>query len=246
MLNALLSIREPVNSWSHLSGAVLVAIGTYFLYKKGRGSGIRTSALMLFSAALLFLFSMSGIYHALEPGPWRKFFRQMDYAAIWLVIACTITPVQVLFLKGRWRWAPLSLLWPVTISGMLYVNYHLRELHYGTILGLFTLLSLIGFVSYYRIARRHGHKEAFLLVAGGAAYAVGALIDYFEGGYRLLGWFGPHELFHLMVMLGAGLNWMFIYARADRKVPRFRAVWRAARGFLAKLGAPKVSAASSS
>ena len=93
-------LNDPISSLSHISDALDALSGTFFLYKKGRGDALRTSSLMIFSASLLFLFSMSGVYHGLPPGPWRTFFRRLDYAGIWIVIAGSATPVHMLLLKA--------------------------------------------------------------------------------------------------------------------------------------------------
>ncbi len=45
---------------------------------------------------------------------------------------------------------------------------------------------------------------------GGLAYTLGAIIDAINFPILILGYLGPHELFHLAVLLGVGFHWTFI------------------------------------
>ena len=215
-LHPFFGIHDPVSSLTHLLAAGMVLAGSYFLYRKGRGDTLRTAALLLFSASLLFLFSMSGVYHALKPGPWRVFFRRLDYAGIWIVIAGSATPVHLLMLKGFWRWGLTTLFWSVALTCLVLVDWYFSRLPYWSIVAAYIGCGLLGVLSFSRITSHHGWRESTLLSLGGAAYIVGALIDAAEAPVVLNGVCGPHELFHLFVILGAGLHWYFIYNRSQR------------------------------
>lgn len=217
-LYSFLGINDPVSSLTHFLAAGMVLAGSYFLYRKGRGDTLRTAALLLFSASLLFLFSMSGVYHALKPGPWRIFFRRLDYAGIWIVIAGSATPVHMLLLKGFWRWGLTTLFWSVALTCLVLIDYYFSRLPYWSIVASYIGCGLLGVLSFSRITSHHGWRESTLLSLGGAAYIVGALIDAIETPVVLSGVLGPHELFHLFVILGAGLHWWFIYNRSNRSL----------------------------
>ncbi len=214
-----LGLNDPVSSVSHLAAAAAVLGGTYFLYKKGRGDALRSSSLMIFSASLLFLFSMSGVYHGLAPGPWRAAFRRLDYAAIWIVIAGSATPVHVLMLKGRWRWGLTALFWGAAITCLVLIDSYFSRLPYWAIILAYCGVSSLGGITFAHITARYGWKESSLLFLGGIAYIAGALIDYLDGPVILTGVLGAHELFHLLVIVGAALHWIFIYNLAGRKDP---------------------------
>ena len=67
---------------------------------------------------------------------------------------------------------------------------------------------------------------------GGLAYALGGLIDAVERPILIPGVFGPHELFHLLVVVGAACHYVFIYGWADyrlRKVRTFLRVFKRGR-----------------
>jgi len=212
-----IGLNDPVSSLSHLMAALGALSGTYFLYKKGRGNALRTSSLMIFSASLLFLFSMSGVYHGLEPGPWRTAFRRLDYAGIWIVIAGSATPVHILLLKGHWRWGLTALFWGAALTCLVLIDVYFTQLPYWAIVAAYIGVSSLGGITYAHITARYGWKESALLFLGGIAYIAGALIDYLDGPVVFTGWLGAHELFHFLVIVGAALHWSFIYNWAGRQ-----------------------------
>lgn len=209
-------LHDPVASLSHLSAAAAVAVAYYFLYQKGRGDALRSSALLIFTASLLFLFAMSGTYHALPLGPWRALFRRLDYAAIWLVIAGSATPVHILLFEGRWRWGLIALFWGCALTCLVVAEVYFTSLPYWSMLLGYTGVGSLGFISFYHLVARYGLRETTLLYLGGLAYSTGAVIDFLKMPVIVPGVFGPHELFHLFVMLGAMLHWFFIYNWAGR------------------------------
>jgi channel protein (hemolysin III family) len=214
-----LGLHDPIASLSHLSAAAAVAGAYYFLYKKGRGDALRSSALLIFSASLLFLFAMSGTYHALPLGPWRATFRRLDYAAIWFVIAGSATPVHVLLFKGRWRWGLISLFWGCALTCLVLLEVYFTRLPYWSIVLGYTAVGSLGIISFSHLTARYGWKETTLLFLGGLAYSTGAVIDYIDVPVLIPGVLGPHELFHFFVMIGAFLHWCFIYNWADGREP---------------------------
>ena len=227
-LRPYLGLHDPIASLSHLLAAAAVAAAYYFLYKKGRGDALRSSSLFIFSASLLFLFSMSGIYHALPLGPWRAFFRRLDYAAIWLVIAGSATPVHILLFKGRLRWGLMALFWGCALTCLVLLEVYFTRLPYWSIVLGYTAVGSLGFISFTHLTARLGWKETTLLFLGGLAYATGGVIDYLDVPVVIPGVLGPHELFHFFVMIGAVLHWCFIYNWADGREPLVRAAHRAA------------------
>ena len=229
-----LGLQDPVSSLLHLSAAVLTIYGGYRLILKTRDNGFKVGASLLYICCLLFLFSMSGTYHSMAPGPWRAFFRRLDYMAIWLVIAGSATPIHILLMRGPWRWGMLALFWAGSLTCLFVVDAHLKGLSYWTIIGLYMGVGAFGTASFYHLHRRFGAKKLAVLALGCLAYAAGAVIDAVEAPVLLKGVFGPHELFHLLVVVGAACHYVFIYGWAEtrlRKVRTFLRAWgRARRG----------------
>ena len=81
----MLGFYQPISSWTHLLGALLAICTGAILIRKGWGNRIRVLALIVFMTGIVLMFSMSSIYHALEPGLGRQVFRKLDYAAIFVM-----------------------------------------------------------------------------------------------------------------------------------------------------------------
>lgn len=209
-------LHDPVSSLSHLAAAIIALAAAFLLHRKGRGDALRTSSLLIFSASLLFVFSMSGVYHALEPGRWRALFRRLDYAAIWIVIAGSATPVHMLLFNGHWRWGLIALFWGIAVSSLVLIDVYFEQLPYWSIVSAYIALGSLGAISFIHITARYGWREAALLFLGGIAYSTGAVIDFLNAPVVWNGILGPHELFHFLVIIGALLHWCFIYNWADR------------------------------
>ena len=99
-----IGFSDPISSWSHLLAAPVAFLGGYFLFKRGRGNKVRLFALGLYTFSLIFLFSMSGVYHLLDRGgAARSVLQRLDYAGIWILIAGTFTPIHTILFRKAWR-----------------------------------------------------------------------------------------------------------------------------------------------
>ena len=228
-----LGFYEPVSSLTHLLAAFATLIGAYFLIRKGRGNVLRTGSLLIFLGALFFLFTMSGVYHSLPPGPWRHFFKRLDYAAIWLVIAGSATPIHILMLRGFWRWGVLTIFWGVSIVSLILVDTFIQDLPYWAVVTAYISVGSLGTVMVTRLIKRIGLARTQGLIVGALFYIGGAIIDFLEKPVLIEGVFGGHEIFHLCVMVGAGLHYIFIFAWADVQLIRGRTYLRKMRRRLA-------------
>lgn len=222
-----LGLQDPLSSLTHFAAALLTLYGGYRLILKTRDNGFKVGASLLYICCLLFLFSMSGTYHSMPPGPWRDFFRRLDYMAIWLVIAGSATPVHILLMKGAWRWGLLAVFWAGSLTCLVLVDAYFKDLPYWGIVSLYTAVGGVGTISFYELHRRFGLKKLAELAVGGAAYAVGAVVDATETPALWPGVFGPHELFHLLVIVGAACHYVFIYGWADTRLRKVRTYMRA-------------------
>lgn len=206
---------EPVSSLSHLMAALAAFIGIYFLYKRGSGNRTRFFSLSVFSFSLIFLFSMSGVYHLLEPGGLpREVFRRLDHAAIWVLIAGTFTPIHALLFRGLWRWGFLLLIWSISIVGLVLEVIFLHDIPEWLSLSFYLSLGWMGLLSGYKYAKEYEREGSILLAKGGAAYSLGAILEFLRWPVIFPGIVGPHEVFHIMIIWGASYHWLFIYQRA--------------------------------
>lgn len=210
---------EPVACFTHLLGAaVFLGLGIA-LVRRGRGHVGRTIALGVFAFGCVFLLATSGVYHLLTPGGLpRAVLQRLDHAAIFVVIAGTMTGVLGLLFAGTWRWASLVGLWAVTASAITLKTIFFDDVPEWLGLAMYLGLGWIGVVAVVQLRRRHGRAFVRPLVLGAAAYTVGAVLEFLRLPVLVPGVVGPHELFHLTVLAGLAWHWRFLYEVAPGRV----------------------------
>lgn len=212
---------EPISCWTHLIAALLSFIGMFFLWKKARGNKIRLSALILYSFSLIFLFSMSGVYHLLDHATMaRDVFQRLDHAGIWVLIAGTFTPIHTILFRGSWRWLILFLVWTIAITGLTLEVIFFKAIPEWLSLTFYLSLGWIGVLTSWKFRSLFSHRSLAWMVFGGLFYSIGAIMEFTRWPVLIDGVVGPHEVFHVFVILGAFSHWMFIYSWADQAVTR--------------------------
>jgi channel protein (hemolysin III family) len=213
---------DPVSSLSHLLGAVLFALLTPALLRRGRGNPARVAFLGVYAFSCVFLLSMSTAYHMLPLGTGgRTVMGRLDQGAIFVLIAGTFTPTHGILFRGVGRWGPLLLVWAAALAGIALKTVFLPGLPEALGLSFYLALGWVGVFSAAVLWRRYGFWFLAPLLWGALAYTVGAVLEFFNG--RWLQWIpgvvDAHALFHFAVLAGAGLHWWFVWRFATGQVP---------------------------
>ena len=213
---------EPFSAISHLLGAVLFLVLGGLLLWRGRGNRLRLIFLGIYVFSCVLLLSLSGVYHMMVRGGTAHWvLARLDHGAIFVLIAGTFTPVHGLLFQGRLRWWPLILIWAAAITGIIVKTIFFDDL--SELLGLAFYLTLGGFgaVTAMLLAGRYGFAFITPLLLGGVAYSVGAGLEFFRWPVVIPGVIHPHEVFHVAVLAGAFLHWLFVwqFATGEPSVP---------------------------
>lgn len=204
--------REPVSSILHLLGAVFAAGYAPALVRRGLRHGCNPWPLILFAFACVLLLSLSGVYHMFSPvGSVRPIMKRLDVAAIFVLIAATATPLYVQLFKGKARWILLLSIWTVAIAGLTLRTIYFDSFSPWFGLGIFLAMGWMGSVAALVIWRRYGFSYMRWLVAGGLAYTLGAIGLGLKWPTPIPGFVGPHEVWHVAVLVGIACHWTFIW-----------------------------------
>ena len=213
MLQYLAKAREPISSFTHLIGAVFFAGATVLLIVKALlGANWNSKIIVgvvLFGASLIALYAASAIYHFVH-GSARKllFFRKLDHAMIYVLIAGTYTPILLQYMAGVKGWAFVAGIWVCALLGIV-----IKLCWFGAPRWLQTLLYIfMGWAVLFDISvlQAMSGTAVFLLAAGGVSYTLGAVI-YILKKPNITPSFGFHELFHVFVLLGSLFHFMMIF-----------------------------------
>jgi channel protein (hemolysin III family) len=212
--------QEPVSSLSHLIGAGVFALLSIFLLARGRGNTGRIIALGIYAFSCVFLLSMSGVYHLLPLGDGKVVLQRLDHAAIFVLIAGTFTPVNIILFRGLWRWGPLLVVWTFAVTAVTLKTILFNDVPQWLGITLYLSMGWFGAVVGYALWRRFGLRFIQGLFWGGLAYTGGAILDLLRWPILVPGIVGSHEVFHVLVLAGVGFHWGFIFRCALRHPPR--------------------------
>ncbi len=203
---------EPFSALSHLVGAAVFAgLGAGLIYR-ARSSPSRVAFFTVYVVSSVFLLAMSGVFHLLEDGTaGRAVLGRLDFAAIFMLIAGTHTPIQGLFFRRFALWLPLVLMWAAAITGVVFFSIYYHHLPPALGTSVFLLLGWIAGASGLVVWLRIGTKSMRLLIGGGVAYSVGAILMGLEWPTLVPGIIGPHEMWHVAVLTAMALHMRFFY-----------------------------------
>jgi hemolysin III len=153
---------------------------------------------------LLFLFST--LFHSLIFTKAKKVFQVFDHASIFLLIAGSYTPFCLLSIQGWLGWTLFVAIWLLAISGIVYksITLHKQETVSKISTIIYIIMGWLCLFAFQPLTQSLGLWGTILLASGGVSYTVGALF-YSLKHVRFM-----HVVWHLFVMLGAGLMYFSV------------------------------------
>lgn len=202
--------EEIFNMTSHIIGAVLGVVATtlcvVFAAMHHNTYGVVSGA--IYGATMILLYTMSSIYHGLKPERFSKrVFQVLDHCSIFLLIAGSYTPFTLVSFRSynpTLGWAIFGIIWGMAILGIILNSIDIKKYK------IFSMICYLGMgwciiFTANLLPQLLGLNGLTLLVAGGIAYSVGAIL-YGLGKKRK--WM--HSVFHLFILLGSLLQFFCI------------------------------------
>ena len=199
--------EELTNSISHGVGAGLgIAALVLCIVKSAIAhDGYKLASSIVFGIAVTLLYLMSCLYHALKVNKAKRVFRVMDHCTIFLLIAGTYTPFTLVTLRGAVGWWLFGIVWGVAILGIVLNAVSLKRFAKLSVLCYLGMGWVIIF-AFRRLSAALHPTGLMLLIAGGVAYTVGAIL-YALGSKRKY----FHSIFHFFCIIGTVLHFLAIY-----------------------------------
>ncbi len=168
-------------------------------------------AATIYAACVSGLFGTSALYHRVTWRPRaRRWMRRLDHSMIFVLIAGTYTPFALLALKGRpLASAILIVLWAGALGGVIFKLLWIDAPKW-VFAAVYVALGLVTAAVIGELPATIGWLGVAGLMAGGLLYVVGAIV-YASG--RPNPWpkvFGYHEIFHVLVIAAAALQYAVI------------------------------------
>jgi hemolysin III len=135
--------------------------------------------------------------------------RRMDHAGVYLLIAGTYTPVSVLVLDGNVRVTVLAIVWAGAAAAiMLKFLWVAAPKWLSAAIGI--ALGWVAIGALPQLLSRLDPVAMILLVVGGLAYTVGAVVYARRRPDPLPTVFGYHELFHALTIVAVACQYVAI------------------------------------
>jgi len=206
---------EPFAAMSHLIAAVLFVWLGWLLLRRGRGDRRRTLLLALYSFSCIFQFSMSAGYHmAVRGSTAHRLFGRLDHTAVFLLIVGIFTPIYALRYRGPLRRTIIAATWLSAIAGILFTTILANTASDGVRLALYQAIGWSGLIAIIDIWRRDGFVIVWPLLAGSIMMSLSALADQLGWPVLVPGVIHSHEVFHIILLIGAIHQWLFMWELA--------------------------------
>ena len=202
--------EEIFNMSSHIVGAALglVALVLCVAFASVHGDPLAIVSATLYGVTMTVLYTMSSIYHGLNPQlRAKKVLQVLDHCSVFLLIAGSYTPFcLVTFMRAApvTGWVMFAVIWAMAILG---ISLNAIDLERYKVFSMICYL-VMGWCIILKaplLPSLLGRPGFFLLLSGGIAYTIGAVFYGFGHKKRYI-----HSVFHLFIVLGSILHFFCI------------------------------------
>ncbi|MGC9974205.1 MAG: hemolysin III family protein [Gaiellaceae bacterium] len=164
-------------------------------------------AAAVFALSVVTMFGASALYHRPDWAPARRvWLRRLDHAGIYFLIAGTYTPVGLLVLHGAWQTVVLAIVWGGAAVAIFIKLFWIGSPKWlSAVVGI--VLGWVGVVALPEVVTGAGLACMLLILAGGIAYSVGAIVYALKRPDPFPAVFGYHEVFHLLTIVAVALQY---------------------------------------
>ncbi len=201
--------EEIANMVTHIIGGVfaLAAIPLLVVTAALRGDPWAVVSGAIYGATLLIMFTVSSIYHGLKPGKAKRVMRVIDHCDIYFLIAGTYTPILLVGIRPinpAMAWTLFGVEWGLAAVAVTLNAIDLKR---------FEKISMVCYIGmgWGVIVMIEPTIQAMtmsgfaLLLAGGIAYTIGAVLYAVGKKVRYM-----HSVFHVFVLIGSVLHFLAI------------------------------------
>lgn len=199
--------KPRLRGWFHLGSTPLVIVGGILLMVLSPTVASRVGAAVWLAGSVL-LFGTSAAYHLVNWSPRTKaVFRRWDHANIFAFIAATYTPIALALLPDPT--IMLVVIWSIAVAGMaVQISWPTapRWLNVACYLGMGW--AGVGWLPEFWVLG--GPAVVILILLGGVAYSLGAVVYARKWPDPSPTWFGFHEIFHAFTVIAAACHFAAI------------------------------------
>jgi hemolysin III len=187
-------------------GLVLSGAGAAVLFGAALAAheaGRVVAAVVVYAVALPAMFLCALLYATAFETPWRGFFRRLDHAAIFVLIAATATPFAIVRPVGGQGGVVAAVIWAAAAAGILFkLRYPIGRAYRSA-----AVFGLCGWTLMIALAPSLASRRALsLIVLGGVLYTAGLVFHL----WRRLRF--HRAIWHGFVIAGAFAHYLAVAA----------------------------------
>lgn len=194
--------EEIFNMVSHIIGGVagIVTIVLCSVFGGIRHNPYGIVSGIIFGVSMLFLYTMSSLYHGLKANSKaKKVFQILDHCAIFILIAGSYTPFALCTLRQystALGWVIFGIIWAFAILGITLNSIDLKKYK------IFSMICylVMGWCIVIRgdlLPKLLGIPGFILVILGGIIYTIGAILYGLGKKHKY-----AHSIFHICVFVG--------------------------------------------
>lgn len=203
------AIKPMLRGWLHLGATPLVVIGGTVLIVLAPTLAGKVGAAIWLAGSVL-LFGTSAAYHL---GGWspklKQALRRWDHGNIFVFISATYTPMALTLLTPASATALLVLIWSVAVVGVVLQVFWPTAPRWLNV-ACYLALGWAGLGWLPAFWAAGGPAVVILIMVGGLAYSIGAVIYGRKRPNPWPKWFGFHEIFHALTVVAAACHFAAI------------------------------------
>jgi hemolysin III len=169
-------------------------------------------AMAVYSLSLCGLFAVSALYHRVQWSEKRRvWMRRLDHSFIFILIWGTGVPICMFALSPEHRTKVFAAISIAAAVGVFQSLFWVRAPKWiSSPLYVFVGWMVVPYIS--EIQQALGTERVALLLLGGIFYTVGAIVYGLKRPNPFPKTFGYHEIFHILVIVGAAFHFAVIAA----------------------------------
>ena len=198
--------EERINIASHAIGLLLSIAGLILLIARALeyGNGWHLVSFSIYGISMIALYTASTAYHSVRDPVLRMNLRTADHASIYLLIAGTYTPFALVTLQGSVGWTVFGVSWGMAVTGIVLKLFFTGRFNLLSVL-MYVLMGWMIIFFIQPLVANFPDTGLALLLAGGVAYTLGAVIYSFKKiNFN-------HAIFHLFVLFGSVCHFLAVY-----------------------------------
>ena len=196
---------ERFNSISHLIGAIAALVGMIILVVLAslKGDPWKIVSFSIYGVTLFSLYLASTLYHSLR-GRAKEIFQQINYYAIYLLIAGSYTPFTLVTLNGPWGWSLFGSIWLLAAIG-IFQEVIMRKGRSIFSVIIYIIMGWLIIIALGPLREGLTPNGFYFLLLGGLFYSFGVIFYAFDAKVRHF-----HGIWHLFVLAGSATHYFTV------------------------------------